>query len=61
MVAPVQVSFAGVLAEATVVDDRQLTVTSPAGGASGLIDLTISNGDLQYRWRGFTYEEPPAP
>lgn len=59
LVAPVTVTFGpgGPTAEATVVDDRQLTVTSPAGA----IDLTLSNGDLQYRWRDFTYEAAPPP
>lgn len=63
LTAPVTVTFGpgGPTAEATVVDDRQLTVTSPAGAVAGAIDLTISNGDLQYRWRGFTYEAPPPP
>lgn len=62
--ATVPVSFGGTPSPATIVDDHTLTVTTPAVPAPGPVDLFISAGDLQFRWRAsFTYTGtvPPAP
>jgi hypothetical protein len=62
--ATVNVSFGGTESPATIVDDRTLTVTTPAVAAPGPVDLFISANELQFRWRNsfeYTGTAPPAP
>jgi IPT/TIG domain len=50
------VSFGGATATGTIVDDRHLTVTAPASGVLGPVDVAISSGSYRYLWRqAFTY------